>query len=743
MRRRCPDDRRRRHHRSSGLHSTRGAGDQPGRHRPGRSGNHGSHPHTDQYSDRNTNSDINAYPDPNSNTDADTHSHPNAHSDGDADTHSHPDAHSNTHVYPDAYPNADDYPDAHQHADARPYPDADAHPHQYSDSDAYPDAYSNARPRSDRRRSRSDRHSPRLRGRPSIYHRRKHPTRTPTTVQRTTPTRTPTVARPATPSANLSIPDLVERVRAGVVLVLANSGSGSGFIVDSQGHILTNEHVIDGSSRVTVVLDNGSRLPAQVVSSDAARDIALLKVTTSARLTVLPLAAQVRAGEEVVALGYPLSLGSDITVTRGIVSALRTIRGVDYAQTDAAINPGNSGGPLLNLRGEVVGMNTFVRREIFGEDYFAQGIGFAIKSNVLSSRLQVMKSGSQPFISTPTRTPVWIPPSGGDSYGPVTGTMEHDPDDGFIPTFNSRVDFTDSVVEATFRNPPLNTWSYGIMSRNSAVNTFHAVVIHSAGSWHHYLRTGSASTDSLLQSSGSANIRTDTNGENRIRVIAQGDRGWLFINGEYEAELDLSGLTDSGSIKLLGAYFTGHERRNTATRFYGFTIRPITKSYGPTHGDIEYDPDYIDEWESYTTITDGIIEARFSNPYHPGSGSWSSGFLFRSSNQGEFHVAAVTSDGYWFHYLRSGDVDSTQRLAYRPSSSISTSASGSNHIRIIVVGSDGWLFVNGHYVERLQLGGWLEPGTVSAIASYFTGDGIAGRSTSFQLFTIWSIAAAP
>ena len=570
------------------------------------------------------------------------------------------------------------------------------------------------------------------------------PTRTPTTVQRTTPTRTPTVARPATPSANLSIPDLVERVRAGVVLVLTNSGSGSGFIVDSQGHILTNEHVIDGSSRVTVVLDNGSRLPAQVVSSDAARDIALLKVTTSARLTVLPLAAQVRAGEEVVALGYPLSLGSDITVTRGIVSALRTIRGVDYAQTDAAINPGNSGGPLLNLRGEVVGMNTFVRREIFGEDYFAQGIGFAIKSNVLSSRLQVMKSGSQPFISTPTRTPVWIPPSGGDSYGPVTGTMEHDPDDGFIPTFNSRVDFADSVVEATFRNPPLNTWSYGIMIRNSAANTFHAVVVHNAGSWHHYLRTGSVSTDSLLQSSGSSNIRTDTNGENRIRVVAQGDRGWLFINGEYEAELDLSGLTGSGSIKLLGAYFTGHERRNTATRFYGFTIRPITKSYGPTHGDIEHNPDdrSIDGWHSYTTITDGIIEARFSNPYHPGSGSWSSGFLFRNSNQGEFHVAAVTNDGYWFHHLRSGDAES-QPLAYRPSSSISTSASGSNHIRVIVVGSDGWLFVNGHYVERLQLGGWLEPGTVSAIASYFTGDGIAGRSTSFQLFTIWSIAAAP
>lgn len=525
--------------------------------------------------------------------------------------------------------------------------------------------------------------------------------------------------------------------------VRATSGSGSGFIVDSQGHILTNEHVIEGSNRIAVVLDDGSTLPAQLISSDATRDIALLKVTTSARLTVLPLATQVRAGEAVVALGYPLSLGSDITVTRGIVSAFRTIRGVDYVQTDAALNPGNSGGPLLNLRGEVVGMNTSGLRE--GEDYIAEGIGFAIKSNVLSNRFRIMKSGSQSSISTPTRTPVWSPPSGSGSFGPESGAMEHDPDDEFIPTFNSRVDLADSVAEATFRNPSLGTWSYGIMIRNSARNTFHAIVIHSAGEWLHYLRTGNASSNALVQSSRSANVRTNTSGENRITVISQDDRGWLFINGAYEAELDISGLTDSGSIQLIGAYFTGHERRNTSTRFYGFTVRPITKSYGPTHGVIEHDPDdgYIDERDSFTTMTDGIIEARFSNPYHPGDGDWSSGFLFRNGNQGEFHVVAATDDGYWFHHLRTGDADSTQSLAERTSSSINTTASGSNHIRIVIVGSDGWLFVNGLYVSELQLGGLLGLGTVSAIATYFSGDGIAGQSTSFQLFTIWSIDAAP
>ena len=529
--------------------------------------------------------------------------------------------------------------------------------------------------------------------------------------------------------------------------MLTTSGSGSGFIVDSQGHILTNEHVIEGSNRIAVVLDDGSTLPAQLISSDTARDIALLKISTSQRLTALPLATQVRAGEEVVALGYPLSsdLRDDVTVTRGIVSSFLQRGGVDYVQTDAAINPGNSGGPLLNLRGEVVGMNTSVLREIEGEDYFAQGIGFAIKSDVLTSRLSIMKTGSPSLISTPTRTPVWSPPSSSGSFGPESGAMDHDPDDEFIPTFNSRVDLADSVAETTFRNPSLGTWSYGIMIRNSARNTFHAIVIHSAGEWLHYLRRGNASSDALVQSSRSANVRTNTSGENRITVISQDDRGWLFINGAYEAELDLNGLTDSGSIQLLGSYFTGHERRNTSTRFYGFTVRPITKSYGPTHGVIEHDPndDSIDGLHIFTTMTDGIIEARFSNPYHPSDGASSSGFLFRNSGRNEFHVVAVTNDGYWFHRLRTGDVDSTQNLAYRPSGSISTSANGSNHIRIIALGANGWLFVNGQYVERLQLGGWLKPGTVYAIATYFSGDGIAGQSTSFQLFTIWSIAAAP
>lgn len=192
------------------------------------------------------------------------------------------------------------------------------------------------------------------------------------------------------PAPSIAVADIVEQARAGVVRIQGTTGSGSGFVIDSDGYILTNEHVINGQPRLTVVFDNGARLTPHVIASDAYLDIALLKIEAAGQLTVLPFAAEVRVGQEVIALGYPLNLGETMTITKGIISALRTAEGVRYIQTDAAINFGNSGGPLLNRNGEVVGMNTTILRE-----ESAEGIGFAIQYDVLSEQLQTMKSPRQ------------------------------------------------------------------------------------------------------------------------------------------------------------------------------------------------------------------------------------------------------------------------------------------------------------------------------------------------------------
>ncbi len=158
-------------------------------------------------------------------------------------------------------------------------------------------------------------------------------------------------------------------------------GTGSGFILSSDGKILTNAHVVDGADRVTVTLRDGREFEGRVLGDDPLTDVAVVQIDAQQLPTVrLGNSDGVRPGEWVIAIGNPLGL--DSTVTLGIISATGRSSGevgvgdkrVDFIQTDAAINPGNSGGPLLNARGEVIGMNTAI---ISG----AQGLGFSIPIN--------------------------------------------------------------------------------------------------------------------------------------------------------------------------------------------------------------------------------------------------------------------------------------------------------------------------------------------------------------------------
>jgi S1-C subfamily serine protease len=161
-------------------------------------------------------------------------------------------------------------------------------------------------------------------------------------------------------------------------------GQGSGFILDKQGHILTNNHVIDNAQRVEVTLSDKHKYKATVVGVDKGHDLALLLINNAPNLQPATLAESqnLTVGQRVYAIGNPFGLSG--TMTRGIISAIRSIRGAnnspieDAIQTDAAVNPGNSGGPLLNSRGEVIGITTLIANN--GADQ-SSGIGFAIPIN--------------------------------------------------------------------------------------------------------------------------------------------------------------------------------------------------------------------------------------------------------------------------------------------------------------------------------------------------------------------------
>lgn len=216
-----------------------------------------------------------------------------------------------------------------------------------------------------------------------------------------------------TEEGSLTASEAFDKVAPAVVVISANgvtdyskiipqevNGMGSGFIINEEGYILTNYHVIEGAKEVIVTLSDGRDVKAKVVNYDKNQDIAMLKLTDDSikvpAVVELGDSDALKPGEQVLAIGTPLSKEFSKTVTGGLVSAVNrtveTSEGVklNLIQTDAAINPGNSGGPLINTKGQVIGINTL---KMSGG---AEGMGFAIPINEVKDRIDAL---SKPILN--------------------------------------------------------------------------------------------------------------------------------------------------------------------------------------------------------------------------------------------------------------------------------------------------------------------------------------------------------
>src|SRR6188472_2177323 len=234
------------------------------------------------------------------------------------------------------------------------------------------------------------------------------------------------------PSSSISLPDVFKKVENSVVqitstrsnpnqLIIINgvpatgksTALGSGFVYDNQGHIITNHHVVADADKADVTFTDGNTYSAKVIGKDPNSDLAVLQITdnfSEEKVVPLPMAnsSNVRTAEQVIAIGNPFGLSG--TITTGIVSQQgRLLPNPDTGfsipntiQTDAAINPGDSGGPLLNTKGEVIGMNT----AIFSRTGAYSGVGFAVPSNTIAKEVPVM-------IKNGTYVHPWIGISGG------------------------------------------------------------------------------------------------------------------------------------------------------------------------------------------------------------------------------------------------------------------------------------------------------------------------------------------
>ncbi len=532
---------------------------------------------------------------------------------------------------------------------------------------------------------------------------------------------------------------MVKRVRPAVVRIQTGSSEGSGVIFETQGqtgYVLTNYHVVEGHRNVSVVVNDATTYSGSVMGGDHVRDLAMVRICCGSFKT-LPFgdASALEAGEEIIAIGYALGLSGEATITRGIVSAIRydSKHKSDVIQTDAAINPGSSGGPMLSLSGEIVGINTFRYHET-ESGRPVEGLGFAISEKTVLERIDELRSGVVSATPVPTRAPVPTPSwTRQVRFGPNFGSLRHDPTDGFIKTEYAGVLLSDMIVSATFVNPysaSRNEWDYGFVVRDIRNGPFVQVIVTSDKTWE--VKAGATPPYDEVGSGSLTTLNTGAGDKNKLWIAAFGDRGMLFVNGEFVSLLDLGAVSGTGGVAVITGAVQGHELAGAATRYEDFFGVPLTMEYGPVGGRLEWEKEKVSFHDSGVSTVDMVAEAEFSDP---GSGDWSYGFVVRNPGFNQADIVGIRNDGWWFHVTRdAGDA------TYTDVADGSLRASGAtlrdkNHLLLVAIGEKGYFLVNGTLVAALDLSHNQERGGVAVMGNFFRDH---YGSPSFENFNVWT-----
>ena len=577
------------------------------------------------------------------------------------------------------------------------------------------------------------------------------PTPTPTPVPTSTPAPTatqapsPTPAAPA-PTSTPTLAEIVERVTPGVVQIITPDGAGTGFVIASDGRIVTNEHVVGGHRRVTVRIPGVGSYQGRVLGVDAIADLAIVDIDDSIGFTVLDMGDSdgISIGEDVVAVGFPLDdmLGRNPTITRGVASSVREYDGVEHIQTDAAINPGNSGGPLFNGAGEVIGVNTSTLEEVDGR--IIDGVSFAVAINEVKERLPSLSAGESVGV-TPTPAPSATPnasttPRPRGSSGTFTlesGELPHN-NDGFIEEITAFRNVRNFFITADFEVPyseSVGDWSVGFMFRDSSNGNFSYVAVGESGWYDHKVRRDGES--STLDSGYISVLNRSVGNKNKITLVAVEDRGWLFVNSEFVADLDVSGASERGSLNIASGFFIGDGVEGETTRISDVSASALEKLHGPSSGSLTSVSTNIAAQPANINAEFAYVAVEFNTQDDPEN--WSAGLIFRKRGREDYLLFSIASSAWWRVESATFSGENWQTLEEGFAGQVDLDPPILNRLEVFYVGEVAIAYVNGRQLGVADIGvnGVPESGDVMAAYGIYSDD---VRSTAhYENFVVYGL----
>ena len=527
-----------------------------------------------------------------------------------------------------------------------------------------------------------------------------------------------------------------------VVQILTPSGSGSGFIVDADGRVVTNAHVVQRFSSVEVRLVGGQSYTGRVLGVDEVADLAVVEIDARRSFEPVTLGDSdlISTGDDVIVVGFPLGdilQGASPTITRGILSAKRVSgSGVELLQTDAAINPGNSGGPLFAITGEVVGVNTSKLFET-EDGRAAEGIGFAVSINEVKDRLDSLASGQNVVNSTPTPAPVPTPRSqrGPGRFYVDNAELRHE-DDGLIETLTALDSVRNFWISSEFEVPydaSVGDWDVGFLFRNSGDGNLSYVAVTQDGRYSHWVRRDGEST--RLDSGDVGSWNRNAGDTNTLGLVVAEHRGWLFVNSRYVTDLDVSGGSHEGKLEVATGLFTGDEVPGYSTKLGNISAWELSLLYGPQDGSLDNSQEFISTHGARIDVQFAYARVEFRTPDDPEE--WSAGLMFRKSGEDDYFLFYVSSSGFWSveHATYSGEDWQTQEEAF--SSEVDIKHPTLNRLEILFIGEVAIVYVNGRELGNVDISSITTSGDVRVAYGIYKGDDPS--TARFEEFTVWGL----